>query len=55
VVVGVEHGLKGDSAVNLDHVQTVAKSKLRRYVGSLDAGKMRAVCLALTIATGCEG
>lgn len=35
VVVGVAQGLKHESAVNLDHVQTVPRSRLRRYIGRL--------------------
>lgn len=54
VIVGVDEGLKRESAINLDHVQTVDKSRLKRYVGSLDAIKMRQVCRALAIATGCS-
>jgi mRNA interferase MazF len=54
VVVGIEEGLKRDSAVNLDHVQTVDQSRLERYVGSLSAAKMAAVCRVLAIATGCS-
>ena len=54
VVVGIDEGLKRDSAVNLDHVQTVDQSLLRRYLGSLSAAKMAAVCGALVIATGCS-
>jgi mRNA interferase MazF len=54
VVVGIDEGLKRDSAVNLDHVQTVEQNLLRRYVGSLPAAKMAAVCRALVIATGCS-
>lgn len=53
VVVGVAEGLKRDSAVNLDHVQTVEQARLSRYVGRLAPDKMRAVCRALAIATGC--
>ena len=54
VVVGVEQGLKHTSAVNLDHVQTVAKSDLHQYVGRLSADQMREVCTALGIAVGCR-
>ena len=54
VVVGPEEGLKQQSAVNLDHVQTVERARLIGYVGSLDNAKMRAVCYALAIATGCS-
>lgn len=54
VVVGIDEGLKHDSAVNLDHVQTVDKSKLGKYVGRLTHEKMGSVCAALSIATGCR-
>jgi mRNA interferase MazF len=53
VAVGTEEGLKGRSAVNLDHVQTVEQTRLRRFVGSLPPPKMAEVCRALAIATGC--
>ena len=53
VVVGTEEGLKTDSAVNLDHVQTVEQRLLHHYVGSLSEEKMRRVCRALALATGC--
>ncbi|MCP3978730.1 MAG: type II toxin-antitoxin system PemK/MazF family toxin [bacterium] len=53
VVVGVDQGLKRDSAINLDHVQTVEKQRLRKYIGHLDRDKMTRVCRALAIATGC--
>ena len=55
VVVGAPEGLKRESAVNLDHVQTVEQAKLAGYVGQLRADKMRQVCRALSIAVGCEG
>lgn len=54
VVVGAEEGLKKVSAVNLDHVQTVDQSRLRRHVGSLKREKMRDVCRAMAIALGCD-
>jgi mRNA interferase MazF len=53
VVVGMPEGLKHASAVNLDHVQTVERARLVGYVGSLPDAKMRGVCRALAIATGC--
>jgi mRNA interferase MazF len=53
VVIGTAEGLKRDSAVNLDHVQTVEQARLLRFVGALGAEKMRAVCRALAVATGC--
>jgi mRNA interferase MazF len=53
VYVGVEQGLKHDSAVNLDHVQTVERARLVSFVGTLGPTHMRQVCRALAIATGC--
>jgi mRNA interferase MazF len=54
VVIGTTEGLKHDSAVNLDHVQTVDQSRLSRRLGSLGIEKMRRVCWALAVATGCD-
>lgn len=54
VVVGVEEGLKRDSAINLDHVQTVEKQKLKSFVGTLRKEKLRELCRALVVATGCD-
>ncbi len=53
VVVGPDEGLKTPSAINLDHVQTVAQRGLRNYIGTLSEEKMQQVCRALAIATGC--
>ena len=55
VLVGVAEGLALPSAVNLDHVQTVLRDRLVRYVGHLPPAKMRGVCRALAIAAGCDG
>jgi mRNA interferase MazF len=54
VVVGIDEGLKKDSAVNLDHVQTVDRRRLVRFVGTLSPDNMRNVCRALLVATGCS-
>ncbi len=54
VIVGIPEGLKQESAINLDHVQTVEKARLKRFVGTLNTNKMTAVCRALAIATGCD-
>ena len=54
VLVGINEGLRHESAVNLDHVQTIEQA-LVGYVGSLAPEKMRAVCRALAIAVGCDG
>jgi mRNA interferase MazF len=53
VHVGVEEGLKHESSISLDHVQTVEQARLVRFVGTLSAGRMQQVCRALAIATGC--
>ena len=53
VAVGPEEGLKHDSAINLDHVQTIERARLTSFVGSLNATQMRKVCRGLAIATGC--
>ena len=54
VIVGIDQGLKHDSAVNLDQIQTVSASKLNPYIDSLYERMMSEVCLALMIATGCD-
>ena len=54
VFVGPDEGLKHDSAINLDHLQTVRKDGLRTYIGRLDEAKMQAVCGGLGIALGCR-
>src|SRR6266705_6070103 len=53
VIVGVEEGLKQKAAINLDHVQTIEKSRLKQFVGTVGAVKMKAVCQALAVAAGC--
>lgn len=54
VIVGISEGLQHDSAVNLDHIQTVSKSGLSRFLGRLSKDKLLEVCRALAIATGCD-
>lgn len=53
VVVGIDEGLRHDSAVNLDHIQTVEQRMLRRFAGTLSEEKLREVCRALGVATNC--
>ena len=55
VLVNAGEGLKHPCAVNLDHVQTVEKSRLTGFVGSLAPRKMSEVCRALAVAVGCDG
>ena len=54
VLVGIEHGLKHESAVNLDHIQTIEKSRLTGFIGHLKEDLMDQVCEALAVATGCS-
>jgi mRNA interferase MazF len=53
VLVGTDEGLKRQSAVNLDHVQTVERARLVACVGAVTPAKMKEVCRALAIAVGC--
>jgi mRNA interferase MazF len=53
VLVGVDEGLKGPSAINLDHVQVVEQRLLHRYIARVGPDRMKAVCRALAVATGC--
>lgn len=55
VQVGIDEGLKHDSVVNLDQIQTVDQQQLRHFVGTVGPEKMASVCRALLIATGCGG
>jgi mRNA interferase MazF len=53
VVIGIDEGLKKESAVNLDHIQTVEKADLKQFIGRLSDSKLKSVCRALGIAVGC--
>jgi len=53
VAVGIEHGLKNTSAINLDHVQTVDKNRLTNFIAHLDDPIMEQVCNALANAVNC--
>ena len=50
VPVGIKEGLKHESAVNLDHVQTVARSPLGALVTTLPAQRMAEIREALLFA-----
>jgi mRNA interferase MazF len=52
VVIGTECGLKGTSAINLDHVATVPRVGLRAYVGSVSPAVLNRVRDALLFALG---
>jgi mRNA interferase MazF len=54
VAVGTDEGLKTASCINLCNVFTVRQSDLKTFVGTLTAEKMRDVCRALQVASGCD-
>jgi mRNA interferase MazF len=54
VLLDASHGMKSECAVNLDHVFTVRKRDLKKYVTTLAPDVMTQVCRALAIATGCR-
>ncbi len=54
VIVGIDEGLKNISAINLTGIKSIEKSKLVQFVGTLDDELMEQVCVALSIATGCN-
>ena len=51
VVIGTAEGLKHDSAVNLDHIQTVERARLSHDIGHLGGRKMRIVCRVIDVDT----
>jgi len=54
VVLDTGDGLKATCAVNLDHVVTVPRAGLGRWLTTLRDARMREVCMALEIALGCD-
>lgn len=54
VVLDTDDGMKRACAANLDHVQSVRKADLARYVSTLRPDKMAQICRALSLATGCS-
>jgi mRNA interferase MazF len=50
VAIGIEEGLKHDSAVYCDDIFSLSKSMLTDYIGSLSPEKMEEVNAALRIA-----
>jgi len=45
--------LKHDSAINLDHLQTIDKTRLKQFIGTVPEAKMHRVCEALAISLAC--
>ena len=54
VIVGAEEGLKHESALKLDRVQTVERARLAGFIGQVSSERMREVCRALAVAVGCD-
>jgi mRNA interferase MazF len=54
VRLGIDEGLKQPCCANLTNIFTVRQSELRSFVGTLSAEKLRQVCRALVIASGCD-
>ncbi len=52
VVLGIEDGMPEECAINLDHVQTVSKSKLGAVITTVDQETMNSVRRALLFALG---
>ena len=52
VLLGPAHGMPRDCAVNLDHVQTVSRSKIGGLIAVLPPGKMDEMRAALLFALG---
>lgn len=52
VLLGPEDGLPRACAVNLDHVQTLARSRIGAIVATLPAGRLLEVRAALSFALG---
>jgi mRNA interferase MazF len=52
VVIGVECGLKAQSAINLDHAATVPTAGLRSFVATVSPEVLEAVRVALLFALG---
>lgn len=50
VILTPEDGLPETCAVNLDHVQTIAKAKVRPFIATLDDRRMEQVKAALLFA-----
>ena len=53
VALGVDDGLKQACVANLDHILSVRRGDLRKYVGHLDEARMREACRAAAIALYC--
>ena len=54
VPVGIEEGLKHESAVYCDELISIRKSALNHFIGTISDTKRKVLNLALTVALGIE-
>jgi mRNA interferase MazF len=54
VRVGVSAGLKHDSSIRCDELNSISKRELRHYIGKLSSEEMAALDRALAAAVGIE-
>ena len=54
VAIGQQANLPKESYVQLDNIQTVAKTRFVKYIGALDAATMRTVARKIILALGLE-
>lgn len=54
VAVGIDEGLKHDSALHCDELVSLSKTRLTSFVGSLSSEKLRALDRALVAALGID-
>src|SRR6266550_15584 len=54
ISIGQKANLPRESFVQLDNIQTVAKTRFIKYLGAVDAGTMRTIGRKLILALGLE-
>lgn len=54
VAIGHQGNLPKESYVQLDNIQTVAKTRFVKYIGALDSATMRTVARRIILALGLE-
>ena len=54
IEIGIDEGLKHDSAVYCDDLLSISKSMLTNYIGTLSDEKIKAVNTALRVALAIE-
>jgi mRNA interferase MazF len=54
VRLGIEDGMPQECVANLDNLRQVSRSLLGEPIANLSGKRMREVCEALAIATGCD-